>query len=120
MIQVVIKNLSAIQTHSGFFASQAGADEWVAKQKSKGERCPWGRPAWTETLEDQTTVEHEDQFTIEQTDITAALAAAEAEKAAIKAAADLVKVKVKAKNNLSKDEIADILTYILTKIGDVV
>ena len=101
MIQVVIKNLSAIQTHSGFFASQAGADEWVAKQKSKGERCPWGRPAWTETLEDLTTVDHPDQFTIEFVDKTAEVAAE---------AADQADKKQKLQNIKQKFQSADVPT----------
>jgi len=81
MIEVKIKNLSGVETHEQTFSTQSEVDAWIAQEKANGARCSWGRPAWTETLEDQTTVEHEDQFTIEQTDVTAqyALAAAKAQ-----------------------------------------
>jgi len=83
MIQVKIKNLSNVQTHGADFATQELADAWIAQQKSKGINCAWGRPAWTEThdsdgVELETPIEHEDQFTIEQTDVTAQYALADA------------------------------------------
>jgi hypothetical protein len=49
MKRVVIKNLSNVQTHGADFATQELADAWIAEQKTKGVRCAWGRPAYTET-----------------------------------------------------------------------
>lgn len=48
MKKVVVKNLSNVETHSGEFATQELANAWIASQIEKGERCAWGRPAWTE------------------------------------------------------------------------
>ena len=86
MIQVKIKNLSNIQTHGAVFETQELADAWIAAQKAKGINCAWGRPAWNEQVlvldefenpildgegnEQYTEVQHDDQFTIETSDIT--------------------------------------------------
>jgi hypothetical protein len=78
MKKVVVKNLSNIQTHGAEFETQELADAWIAKQKAKGVNCSWGRPAWTETLEDESVVEHEDQFTVEISDISSEVAVRDA------------------------------------------
>lgn len=75
MKRVVVKNLSNVETHGADFATQELADSWIAEQKAKGPRCAWGRPAWTEIILDNEGVEtdrieHEDQFTIEITDVS--------------------------------------------------
>jgi hypothetical protein len=69
MIEVKIKNLNGVQTHQQVFETQGEVDAWIAQEKANGTRCSWGHPAWTETLEDETTVEHEDQFTVEIIDL---------------------------------------------------
>ena len=87
MIKVEIKNKATqIITHSTRFDTQELADEWISSQRSKGEICPWGRPAWTEQIPildengdplldengepTYNYTNHADEFTIIQTDIS--------------------------------------------------
>jgi len=67
MIEVKIKKLNGVQTHGQVFATQGEVDAWISEIKPTG---AWGRLAYTETLQDGTTVDHPDQFTIQQTNVT--------------------------------------------------
>lgn len=88
MVKVEIKNKQTQEiTHMAQFPTQIEADTWIAKQKAKGAKCAWGRPAYTEyqpildeenepVLDEQgeptyNVIEHEDEFEIIVTDITA-------------------------------------------------
>ena len=90
MIKVEIKNKATqIITHSTRFDTQELANAWIASQKSKGEKCAWGRPTWTEKIEigkdkngepTYNYKNHADEFTIIQTDISQQVALEETKK----------------------------------------
>jgi hypothetical protein len=66
----IINKTSLLQTHGARFPTRNEADAWIVEQISKGERCGWGRPAWTETIYSEEgleieRIEHEASFTVE-------------------------------------------------------